>query len=85
MATRATSSDVVRGALGALPVGPGGGDEACIGDNEPDSTFRIGTDPPAGGCYWYLVRGVNDCGPGPYGYEATNGTPPVPRATTTCP
>jgi hypothetical protein len=85
LAPRAASSDIVRGALAALPVGSGGGDEACIGDNEPGTTFRIGADPPSGGGYWYLIRGVNDCGGGPYGYEVHIGVPTVLRATTTCP
>ena len=85
LAVNSISSDVLRGLVSMLPVGPGGDDETCIGQNEPGTTFRIAADPPPGSGYWYLVRGVNNCGHGPYGYEAQNGLPTVPRVSTTCP
>lgn len=85
LAVNSTSSDILRGLVSMLPVGPGGNDETCIGNDEPGTTFRIAADPPVGAGYWYLVRGVNSCGHGPYGYEVHNGVPTVPRASTTCP
>jgi hypothetical protein len=85
LAVNSTSSDILRGLVSMLPVGPGGADETCIGQNEPGRTFRIAADPLPGSGYWYLVRGVNSCGHGPYGYEAQNGLPTVPRVSTTCP
>jgi hypothetical protein len=76
----ATNYAVVRGSLGALPLGPGGGDEICFDDltgpSLPDSTVPA---PNTG--FWYLSRGENSCGNGTYGQQS-NGTP---RVTTTCP
>jgi hypothetical protein len=79
------ASDILRGLVAGLPVGPGGDDETCIGEDELGTTFRIVADPAPGTGYWYLIRGVNDCGHGPYGYEAELGVPTVPRESTTCP
>jgi hypothetical protein len=76
----ATGYDVVRGSLGALPVGPGAGDEICFDDLA--SPTLIDTDVPASGTgYWYLSRGENACGIGTFGTQH-NGSP---RTTTTCP
>jgi hypothetical protein len=76
----ATSYDVVRGALDALAVGPGGGDELCFGGLFDASVIDYQT-PPSGEGFWYVARGRNACGAGTYG-EQSNGTP---RDTTTCP
>ena len=54
-ATFATQYDVVRGNTGALPVGPGGGDEFCF-DNLPGASVNDGTVPSAGVAFWYLSR-----------------------------
>ena len=76
----ATRYGVVRGSTGALPVGPGGGDEVCFG-NLP-GTSLVDPELPANGTgFWYLSRGENDCGLGSYGNQS-DGTP---RITTTCP
>ena len=76
----ATLYDVVRGSLSALPVGPGGADEACFGDL-PAATLVDGASPPLGSGYWYLTRAQSACGNGTYG-NRSNGTP---RTSTTCP
>jgi hypothetical protein len=77
----ATSYEALRGAVNALPVGPGDGDEACLGDL-PGLTLDDATVPSRGAGFWYLVRAKNDCGPGSYGNQS-NG---VPRVTSTaCP
>jgi hypothetical protein len=83
-ASGATSSDVVRGLLSALPVGPGGGDESCLANNAAGSSLLDGTNPNLGDGFWYLIRGEGACGKGPYGFEGTNGVPAAPRVTTTC-
>ena len=84
----ATRYDVLRGSTGALPVGPGGGDESltpCFGSLA--GTTLIDTDLPASGAgYWYLSRGINACGTGTYGFQGLNGVPGAPRiSSTTCP
>jgi hypothetical protein len=76
----ATTYDVVRGSTGALPVGPGGGDEVCFDDLPGPSVIDV-TVPAAGSGFWYLARGENACGNGTFG-NRSNG---APRITTTCP
>ncbi len=85
LAMGATSSDVLRGLMNALPVGPGGGDETCFG-GIPGTTLTLtdATNPTRGAGFWYVVRGDNACGEGPYGYQGQNGAPTVPRVSTTC-
>jgi hypothetical protein len=87
LATGATSSAVLRGLVSALPVGPGGGDESCLNGNVPGNTLQWpdAPNPASGASFWYLVRGDNACGKGPYGFRAQNGTPTVARISTTCP
>ena len=80
----ATKYDVVRGSLGAFPVGPGGGDEVCFGDLSGTS-LADATLPAAGAGFWYLSRGENACGNGTYGNRGINGLPGASRITTTCP
>lgn len=84
MAAGSTRSDVVRGLLSALPVGPGGGDEACFDDISGNS-LTDGTNPAAGAGFWYLVRGESACDQGPLGFATRGATPTDPRVTTTCP
>jgi uncharacterized repeat protein (TIGR01451 family) len=76
----ATQYDVVRGSVGSLPTGPGGGDEVCFGDLGSASLSDVST-PASGSSFFYLVRGENTCGTGSYGTQS-NGSP---RVTTTCP
>jgi hypothetical protein len=76
----ATRYDVVRGALSAFPVGPGGGDEVCF-NNLAVAVLVDSATPAPGTGYWYLSRGQNACASGTYGTQS----PATPRATTTCP
>jgi len=75
-----TVHDLLRGALGQLPVGSGAL-ETCVvsGSANPDGVDA--TVPAPGAGYWYIARGRNDCGAGPWG-AATSG---APRITTVCP
>jgi len=84
-AAGSTASDVVRGLLSALPVGPGGGDETCLAPNTGLTSADDGADPAVGTGFWYLVRGETVCAAGSYGTEGFHGAPSTPRATTTCP
>ncbi len=85
LAVGATSSDVLRGLVSALPVGPGGADELCLADGlTATSTMDSGV-PAARVAFWYLVRGENACGKGPYGFQARNGVQTVSQVSTTCP
>ena len=83
-----TTYDVVRGELGALPVGPGGGDETCFG-GVSGTDLAEPTIPEIGFGYFYLVRAAGSCGHGVWGDERHNmpgGSPVfVPRESTTCP
>ncbi len=77
--------DVLRGRLADLPVGPGGGDEACIGRVPSGHVFF---DVPPSGSFFYLVRARGACGAGSYGRTHANAGPPLngpQRSTTTCP
>jgi hypothetical protein len=85
VAAGATASDVLRGLLDSLPVGPGGGDETCVGDSIGGSALTDTDVPPPGSSFWYVVRGVSACGTGSYGSQAQDGVPAVPRTSTTCP
>ena len=85
VATRATASSVLRGRVSGLPVGLGGADEACLADDSEITTLTDSDSPPAGDSFWYLVRGQNACGSGPYGFEGLHGTPGSPRLSAACP
>jgi hypothetical protein len=80
----ATGYDVVRGSTAAFPVGPGGGDETCLGPVASPSVTDAGV-PAVGSGYFYIIRAKNACGNGPYGNEGFHGAPASPRTTTTCP
>ena len=86
LSTNATTSDVLRGVISALSVGPGAGDETCLGNNLGVATFTDQGVPPTNSGYWYLVRGANACaGNGSYGFTGVRGAKGAPRTTTTCP
>jgi len=82
-APNAASYDVVRGSLSALPVGPGAGDEGCLGPVAQTSTSDA-TSPVPGQGFFYVIRGRAACGPGPYGWQGQNEASGSPRTTTTC-
>ena len=87
LAAGATASSILRGDVSALPVGPGGADETCLVDSVPANTLTWpdNENPEPGAGFWYLVRGENAYGHGPYGFEAYDGIPTVPRVSATCP
>jgi hypothetical protein len=84
-APNSASTSVLRGSVAQLPVGPGGDDEVCLDPNNAGSSTVDPENPPVDGGYWYLVRGVNACGVGTYGYEEDAGAQGPARQSTTCP
>jgi hypothetical protein len=85
VADGATASSVLRGLVSGLPVGPGGSDEQCLVDNADRNTLTDSELPPLGDAFWYLVRGENASGNGPYGFEGLHGLASTPRESATCP
>ena len=85
LAPRAAASTVLRGRVSGLPVGPGGADERCLAGDTVVRTLTDSDALPAGGSFWYLIRGENACGSGPYGFQGLDGTPGAPRVSATCP
>jgi hypothetical protein len=83
-AAGSTTSDVLRGLVSALPVGPGGDDEVCLMDGTANTAATDPDTPDPDATFWYLVQGVNDCGKGPFGYQDDQGLL-TPRTSTTCP
>jgi hypothetical protein len=85
LATYADTSEVLRGDLAALPVGPGGTDEVCLGETSTTSVVDPFV-PAAGSGAWYLIRGVNVCADNePYGFQGLHGAHGAPRQSATCP
>jgi hypothetical protein len=85
VALRAPASSVLRGRANGLPVGSACAGERCLLDNAV-AAFETDADiPTSGDALWYLVRGDNACGGGPYGFEVVNGAAPQPRVSATCP
>jgi hypothetical protein len=62
-----TVYDLLRGAVNQLPVGSGPS-ELCLGMNLLSPTATDSELPAANRGFWYLVRGRNSCGEGPYGF-----------------
>ena len=83
-ASGSTWSDVLRGLVGALPVGPGGGDEVCLLGGTAATTATDPDTPNPDEGFWYLIQGGNDCGKGPFGFEVDGGVQ-TPRVSATCP
>ena len=67
-----TTSDLLRGPLGDLPVGSGGL-ETCLVDDDTVDFFDDATSLAVGEGFWYLIRSSNACGVGGYGPDS-NGT-----------
>jgi len=72
--------DVLSGVTTELPVGSGAS-EACVVSSLDASSTVLSDVPASGNVSWYLVRGRNLCGSGPYG-SASDGTP---RESAACP
>jgi hypothetical protein len=77
-------SDVLRGLISGLPVGPGGADEVCVESGIVGTSTTDTAEPNPGEAFWYLVVGTNTCGDGPYGVQVQDGAP-TPRDSSTCP
>jgi alpha-tubulin suppressor-like RCC1 family protein len=75
-----TTYDIVRGPLSGLPVELGSG-ESCRVDGLFVTYFSDTGQPAVGTGFYFLVRGANNCGDGPYGF-ATSG---FERLTAVCP
>jgi YD repeat-containing protein len=76
----ATTYDVLRGLLADLPVS-GALTEYCLDPASADTTASDAEVPAQDACFYYVVRGDNECGTGSYG-EATGGSP---RSSPVCP
>jgi len=85
VAAGATASAVLRGHVSALPVGGAGANERCLVSNSGADTLTDPELPASGDAFWYLVRGENAIGNGPYGFEGLHGVPAAPRVSATCP
>jgi hypothetical protein len=85
VAAGATTSGVLRGHVSGLPVGRAGADERCLVTNSEADTLTDPELPASGDAFWYLVRGENVLGNGPYGFEGLHGVPGAPRLSATCP
>lgn len=75
-----TVYDVLRGSLMQLPVRTSSGG-TCLAQDVSDASLSVGTSPPAGSGFYYLVRGRNVCGVGSYGFETTG----AERTSAACP
>ena len=85
VAAGATASAVLRGHVSELPVGSAGADERCLVSNSGADTLTDHDVPAGGDAFWYLVRGENAAGSGPYGFAEKHGVPVAPRLSATCP
>jgi hypothetical protein len=85
VAAGATASDVLRGHVRGLPVGSGGAAEQCLADDFTIDSLADREIPAPGDGFWYLIRGANACGSGPYGFEVIQGALPAPRVSAACP
>lgn len=83
-ASGSTGYDVLRGLVGGLPVGPGGGDEVCLATGIPGTLTTDPATPGPGDGFWYLARGSNACGRGSYGSQTVGGVS-TERSSTGCP
>jgi hypothetical protein len=79
-----TTYDVLRGLVSGLPVGPGGGDESCLATGIAGTSTTDSASLSPGDSSWYLARGANSCGKGPYGSQRVGGVP-SPRTSSSCP
>jgi N-acetylneuraminic acid mutarotase len=76
----ATSYDVLRGSLSALPVGSSPGTETCLA-HPTGTTASDDNVPEPGQGSWYLVRARSECGEGSWGHESSGSE----RVSAACP
>jgi len=81
----ATASDALRGHVARLPVGAGGAREERLLNGSANNSLEDFDLPTPGDSFWYLVRGENFCGNGPYGFEEQHGVSATARQSATCP
>lgn len=67
-----TVSDLLRGSTAEFPVGSGPA-EQCLDSGLPTPSATDTAVPAADSGWWYLVRGRNACGQGPYGFASDGG------------
>ena len=79
LAGTATVYDLVRGAADQFPVGAGAA-ETCLASGIAATSWNDTTAVPPGKAIYYVIRGRNVCGNGPYGAQS-NGSQ---RSTTVC-
>ncbi len=72
--------DLMRGLTSQFPVG-GKPAETCLASATTATSRTDATLPALGTSFYYLVRGINSCGPGTYGSSSSG----VPRTPTVCP
>jgi hypothetical protein len=75
-----TVHQVLRGLTQDLPVGSGSS-ETCLAQGLTGATLTDAEVPPLDAAFWYLVRGVNTCGHGSYGFASTGSE----RTSLSCP
>ena len=75
-----TIYDVMRGNLVELPVGSGVS-ETCLESGSIDASSEDLETPLPGSGFYYIVRGVNNCGTGTYGFASSN----TERTSAACP
>jgi DNA-binding beta-propeller fold protein YncE len=76
-----TLHQLVRGILGHFPGPAADPTETCLATSATTPTATDGSVPPVHTGYWYLVRGKNACGRGPYGFASGN----VEELSAVCP
>ena len=84
IAAGATASAVLRGHVSALPVGSAGADERCLVAHSGADALTDPELPASGDGFWYLVRGENVLGDGPYGFEGLHGVLQAARVELLC-
>jgi len=75
------SYDLVRGAVSELPVGAGAA-EVCVDTGITGTSYEDTFEPTAGEAAFYVLRAVNVCGVGTYGFASEPGPE---RLTDVCP
>ncbi len=75
----ATTHDVLRGNVAALPVSTAS--SSCVATQTPTASFSDAALPASGSALWYLVRGRNSCALGSYGRSSDG----VERVSSACP
>jgi hypothetical protein len=73
--------DLIRGGVADLFVDDGVDGAVCLAGSDPGPSIVDGDDPVPGEARYYLIRGRNICGLGPFGWSSSG----APRVNTACP